>query len=702
MNTGEMGPFATFEDATAAEYVVTSRSGAYSSSTICGANARRYHALLAAPIDKPRGFYVMLSSLEGVLGIGAARVFLSTAEYPGAVFPEGYRNIKSFTLAPVPTFVYDVRGIRLRKRIYMAPRERTVVVQYELLTRQGDITLDLRPLFAARPRHSLVEANVAASLSVDEGPGGVSYRPYEALPPVRMAFEGQFVKNPQWHRHAIYRFDREGGGPAREDLVSPGFARVALEHGRPAHFLASLEEAPADAATVVAEATEYAADWMRPARRASRLARTLAFAMKDFLIDRDGREAGVVKGLPWDHEWARAAFMALAGLVALGKFAEAEKVLSAWAGRARSGVLPAYVNDAGELGPPDMEGTLWFFEAVEQLLSRTRNYDWVRATVRPFMRDCLDAVERGVEGVCRIGGDGLLYTSASGRIVAPRQGEFALVETQALYFNALKVMEDIATHFRDSAAIRRCDAAAKAIQRAYNSHMWNSDLHLPLDLVAPAPAPASPVPPVPPAAPETAVMAGGGQESEAEGTPARGRQAAGGQERGDTRGERQAAAYEARPGGPGRPGQDMTLRPMCLYSVALSHPILVRRRWEILVDQVETALMTPRGLLAAPADTPGVKVFFRDESAAEARGRGGIWPVFLGAFLAAHTRTFGSSPRRSRRVARYLAPLEAAMARGLMNHTPEFFDAVEPFTPRGAPADAAATGQLIWALQVKA
>ena len=152
---------------------------------------------------------------------------------------------------------------------------------------------------------------------------------------------------------------------------------------------------------------------------------------------------------------------------------------------------------------------------------------------------------------------------------------------------------------------------------------------------------------------------------------------------------------------PAAGGTDLTTRPMCLFAVSLSHPILVRRRWEILVDQVESALLTPFGLMAAPMDYPGSGQYFPGDSYEDARRRGGVWPEFLGAYLAAHTKTFGRSRARAEAIAEYLMPLEASLSGGLLHHISEFYDSLEPFTPRGALANAAASGQLVWALTAK-
>jgi predicted glycogen debranching enzyme len=633
MGVAKQGPFSAFDQAVSSEYVAVSNSGAYSSSTICGANTRRYHALLAAPLREPPGVFVVLNTLEEVLDVAGARVFLSTNEFPGAIFPEGYKHLASFEMAPLPTFIFDFQGVRLRKTVCLAPDERTVVVAYELLSKRAGVTLEIRPFCSFRERHSLTEANVAAGLSASRQGDWVVFQPYKSLPALRMMCPCEFRPAPDWYRHFQYRRDRERGHSGQEDLVSPGVFKTHPEPGKPVHFMATLETNTGAAPALIDAAEATAIEWAKPARRFPELARGLAVGLRDFLVHRCSNELTVLRGLPWHAEWARHALMAIPGYLAIGRFVEAEGVLATWAARAKNGFLPRFVDDRCASGESDTEATLWFFEAVAHLLAHTKNYDWVRAKLLPFMNVAVDAVAAG-RGPAKIAADGLVYSPGAGRTLAPRDGDAAFVEIQALYFNALKVMEELASHFRDDDARVRFQMAAKAVQRAHNKLMWDAYNHVPVD------------------------------------------------------------AYSAA-------GVDRTPRPMALLAVALSHPVLVRRRWEILVEQIESALLTPRGLLAVPPDVSGSRKFFPGDSYEQARRNGGIWPQFLGAFLVAHKKTFGKSPLHGEKFAEYFKPLADVVSNGLVNHVPEFFDSADPFTPRGVPADAASAGQLVWALTAK-
>src|SRR5687768_9760751 len=101
------------------EWLETNGIGGYASSTISGANSRRYHGLLVAATRPRLGRVVTLSKFEETVVIGDDRFELSTNEYPGAVHPRGYELLTGFRLDPFPVWTYRVAGIEIEKKVFM-------------------------------------------------------------------------------------------------------------------------------------------------------------------------------------------------------------------------------------------------------------------------------------------------------------------------------------------------------------------------------------------------------------------------------------------------------------------------------------------------------------------------------------------------------------------------------------------------------
>src|SRR5580700_10011583 len=125
------------------EWLETNGLGGFSSSTIAGANTRRYHGLLMAATEPPAVRNLLLSKLEETLITGGQRFDLSTNLYTGAVHPEGYRHLIEFRLDPFPTFTYEAGGVTVMKRVFMVQGENTVVIEYQA---NSACQLELRPL----------------------------------------------------------------------------------------------------------------------------------------------------------------------------------------------------------------------------------------------------------------------------------------------------------------------------------------------------------------------------------------------------------------------------------------------------------------------------------------------------------------------------------------------------------------------------
>src|SRR4029077_5165201 len=106
-----------------------------------------------------------------------------------------------------------------------------------------------------------------------------------------------------------------------------------------------------------------------------------------------------------------------------------------------------------------VDATLWFFEATRALVSRTGEYEFVRTRLYDILADIIAWHERGTRYGIRVDSDGLLMAGEPGVqltwmdakvgdwVVTPRLGK--PVEIQALWYNALRTMEQCAVRFDD-------------------------------------------------------------------------------------------------------------------------------------------------------------------------------------------------------------------------------------------------------------
>lgn len=85
------------------EWLITNGIGGYSSSTIIGANTRKYHGLLVAPLTPPARRFLILSKLDESIEINEKKYDLYTnicKEY----ISRGYEYQEEFRKEYVPYF----------------------------------------------------------------------------------------------------------------------------------------------------------------------------------------------------------------------------------------------------------------------------------------------------------------------------------------------------------------------------------------------------------------------------------------------------------------------------------------------------------------------------------------------------------------------------------------------------------------------
>lgn len=463
------------------EWLETNGIGGFASSTISGLNTRRYHGLLTAATKPPVGRLVLLSKLEEILIIDGRRFELSANQYPGVVHPQGFNYQIGFRLDPFPIFTYEIEGVRLEKSVFMVHGENTTVVQYELAnTDQTNIRLVIRPLIAFRDYHSTTHENGALNSHVETDHDHATFRPYSDLPPLHLAHDAAVVDtNGFWYRNFQYAIEQERGLDFAEDLFSPCAFTFDLNARAKVSLIASTERRDSGNAD-----TDRKAELKRrqtPAGK-NQLITLLTSAADQFIVARERGET-VIAGYHWFADWGRDTMIALQGLTLVnGRWNIAKDILAEFATHVDQGMLPNRFPDAGE--PPEyntVDATLWFFEAVRSFLKYTNDYEFVHTKLFTVLKDIVDWHVKGTRYQIHVDDDGLLFSGEPGVqltwmdakvgdwVVTPRYGK--AVEIQALWYNALRVMEHLAMKFDESQ--NNYGLMADKARTSFNDLFWN-------------------------------------------------------------------------------------------------------------------------------------------------------------------------------------------------------------------------------------
>jgi predicted glycogen debranching enzyme len=489
------------ETALSREWLETNGIGGFSSSTIVGLNTRRYHGLLTAATRPPVGRLVLLSKLEETLIIDGQRYELSANQYPGAVHPQGFQYQTGFRLDPFPRFTYETQGVRLEKSVFMVQGENTTVVQYDIFKTQAQadsssLSLEIRPLIAFRDYHSTTHENSALNPHVQTENGLATIKPYGDLPALHFAHGAAAIDtNAFWYRNFQYVVEQERGLDFAEDLFSPCAFTFDLNASASISIIASTDRRDVSKANAYRKAELERREVLSGNSAEARvLVNALTSAANQFIVARE-RCKTVIAGYHWFSDWGRDTMIALPGLtLATGHAEIAKSILAEFAAHVDQGMLPNRFPDAGETPEYNtVDATLWFFEAVRSLLQYTNDYEFVRVNLYAVLSDIIEWHIRGTRYNIHVDEDSLLYSGEPGVqltwmdakvgdwVITPRHGK--PVEIQALWYNALRVMEDLARNFQDQKAKTNYANMAERARESFNRLFWNQEVGCLYDVV---------------------------------------------------------------------------------------------------------------------------------------------------------------------------------------------------------------------------
>lgn len=275
---------ADFASLAALEWLETNGLGGYASGTVAGTGASGYHGLLVAAVRPPTERLMVATTCDEWL-VQDPPVFLSTHQYPGAVWPEGYRLLESFDASPFPTWTYRAPAHRVERRVFMVYGENTTVMRYRLLAGEP-VRLAVRPFFVFRDHHArrlesprwwVEAARVEDAIRCSPSDGGLSASVYFR--------HGSYREEPLWYRSFEYLLELARGLPYREDAYAPYVVELELTGDSGADLIITTESrAPPPADELERQELERRAAALRAMPPHDTFARRLAAAAGAFPV----------------------------------------------------------------------------------------------------------------------------------------------------------------------------------------------------------------------------------------------------------------------------------------------------------------------------------------------------------------------------------------------------------------------------------
>ncbi|MEA3209842.1 MAG: hypothetical protein QOE70_2899 [Chthoniobacter sp.] len=502
------------------EWLMTNGLGGYASGTISGMVSRRYHGLLVAALPAPLGRVVMLNHLAETLRMPDGRRLLIGGEEPSRPDePAGTPHfVREFRLEDgVPFWRYEAAGYVIEKRLLLLHGQNTVHVTYRLESGPAGAWLELRPSVHFRQHEHEVSEPLPEGYTLT-----IHGRRYEIIAdarfhPLRFTMQEEqatFTHEGGQLREIAYYVEADRGYPSRGLLWSPGFFSVELRPDRPVSFLASAE--PWSTILALTPEDAFAAETERRRRLIAAAdpkaqegpAAELVLAADQFIITPAGRVEDaararasgdevrtVIAGYHWFTDWGRDTMISLEGLtLTTGRRSEAGWILRTFAHYIRDGLIPNLFPEGESKGLyHTADATLWFFHAVDRYVEISGD----RATLQVVLPRLVEIVEQhlrgthfgiGVDpsdGLLRQGAEGYQLTwmdaKVEGWVVTPRRGK--AVEINALWYNALCLLEGWLRAEQGDDAAKPYAAQAQRARESFNRRFWSAERGHLLDVI---------------------------------------------------------------------------------------------------------------------------------------------------------------------------------------------------------------------------
>jgi predicted glycogen debranching enzyme len=477
-----------YQSAISKEYLLTNGIGGYCTSTICGANIRKYSALLVACLNPPVDRRVLLSKLDETIFMDSKEYKLYSNQYTDGSEDEGFLYEDSFEYEYFPVQNYEVNGVFISKKITMVYGKNTTVVTYQVRNNDKSIKIRIDALINNRDHHGNTKTgdfNCSQEL-LDDGVK-IDYD-INNIKLYLKSDKASYTKSCRWSENMFYFNERQRGLEDFDNHYIPGCFEINIAPKEIIEFsiIASTEdvkELNGESFFIMERQRKEELIERLPVK--DELTKILALACDQFIVKRKSTDtATVIAGYPWFTDWGRDTMIALPGLtLSTGRFEEAREMLITFAKYEKDGLIPNMFPDTG-VDPiyNTIDATLWYFNAVHKYLEYTGDYEFIRKEIFPSLTSMMKHHINGTQFNIGMDKEDCLMSGGNKDIqltwmdekikdwtVTPRQGK--AVEINALWYNAVCVYTELCKQF--DLEYSYYEKLADKIKENFISRFWN-------------------------------------------------------------------------------------------------------------------------------------------------------------------------------------------------------------------------------------
>lgn len=490
------------------EWLITNGIGGFSSSTIVGANTRKYHGLLIAPFTPPARRFLILSKVDESIELDNKKYDLYTnvcKEY----ISNGYMYQEEFEKEYVPIFRYKIEDTQITKTICMEYGKNTVGIHYKIKNGSKKAKLSLAPIINYRDFHTM---NTGHEFNIKQQVNNTKVKiivDKNSQTPIYMSTsEGNYnIHQNDIFKNMFYIEEEKRGFYPEENHCVPGVYEIEIPENeeKEISFVCSLEEnieeinvkhlinneikrvdEICNKSSLINSKTEKKT---KKELNREKLIKSYVIATDNFVAYRPNFQLHtLIAGYPWFLDWGRDSLISFEGLLLVTKrFDIAKEVLLTMIRDIKFGLVPnGYSGYDNRPLYNSADASLLLFEAIQKYIDYTEDYDFVQEKLYKKLKDIIENYENGIDvdnNNIYLDSDGLLVSGTdetqntwmdakyNGQAVTPRNGK--TVELNAMWYNANCIMEQLVKKFENSTESKKYKELAKNVKTQFNIKFYN-------------------------------------------------------------------------------------------------------------------------------------------------------------------------------------------------------------------------------------
>ena len=487
------------------EWLITNGLGGFASSTIIGANTRKYHGLLIAPLTPPARRYLILSKVDESIQIGDNKYNLYTNVGENYI-SQGYKYQVSFEKDYFPTYKYKTQGIEISKTICMEQGKQVVGVFYRIKNTNKPSKFTIAPIVNFRDFHTMSTDHIFDVKQIINGTKVKLIIDKRADFPVYMNLsEGKYIEHQNdTYTDMFYIEEEKRGFYPKENHSVTGVYEVELNPNeeKDISFVCGFEEnieeinlkdilkKEIQRTDKLIERTELIKETNKMPKEKVELLKELIKATDQFVVYRPSFGLHtIIAGYPWFLDWGRDSLIAFEGLLLKTKrYDIAKEIILTMIRDIKYGLVPnGYSGFDNRPLYNSVDSSLLLFEQIQKYINYTGDYEFVKENIYEKLEKVIEnyikgididnnniyldedyLISSGTENTQNTWMDAKCYDIAA----TPRNGK--AVEINSLWYNSLMIMADLTDKIGKKENVKKYKDLARKCKKSFNEKFYNS------------------------------------------------------------------------------------------------------------------------------------------------------------------------------------------------------------------------------------